>query len=311
MHHNNVTFMKLNAQLILLFIFIGIAHSGWAADSKLQQYPNARIIFETKGEVKDYILALGSYKKINGIWQVDRQVRLSGQQERYTLELPEGHSAENGFDFYFDQLNNYNLRELFYCKARDCGTSNSWANNHFKILQLYGLDQYQHYGAYEITTADEKPFYATIYTVRRGNKRVVAQVDVLYLDKVIELGIASSPESLIKALELNGYYVFPDVMVDDAQGKSQIQIKPAHIGVLIDVLAIKTQWKLALVGHDYAPLPLAEQQTKSLGYAEQLKAALVAQGVAESRLLTYGMASLAPAGRGDRSARVEVVKVIK
>lgn len=308
---NNGCVMKVGFIYISLCVFVFFAKAVGAAEVTLQQYPNARVIFETQGKTEDYTLALGSYKKTSGLWRVDRQVRLSGQQTRYTVELPEGHSADNGFDFYLDQLNNYNLRELFHCKARACGTSNSWANNHFKIQQLYGLDQYQQYGAYEVTTADEKPFYVAIYVVRRGNKRVIAQVDVLSLDKLVVPGVASSPESLIKALELSGYYVFPDVVVDDAEGGSQIQIKPAHIGALIDVLTIKTEWKLALVGHEYAPMPLAGQQKKSQSYADQLKAALVAQGVAESRLLTYGMASLAPAGRGDRSARVEVVKLIE
>lgn len=281
-----------------------------AAAVTLQQYPHARVIFESQGKVDDYTLALGSYKKISGLWRVDRQVRLSGQQVRYTVELPEGHSADNGFDFYLDQFNNYSLRELFHCKARDCGTSNSWANNHFKIQQLYGLDQYQQYGAYEVIAADDKPFYVAIYTVRRGNKRVVAQVEVTYIDKLIE-PIASSPESLIKALELSGYYVFPDLVISAAQAGAQIQMKAAHISALVDVLTIKADWKLVLVGHEYVPMPLAEQQQKSLAYADQLKAALIKQGVAEARLLTYGMASLAPAGRRDRSARIEVVKLIE
>jgi len=303
--------MKRQLPFFSFFFFFSCMHMSLAEEVKLQQYPNARIIFETKGKTNDYTLALGSYKKVNGMWQVDRRVRLSGVQERYTLELPDGHTADNGFDFYLDQLNNFNLRELFHCKARDCGTSNSWANNHFKILQLYGLDQYQQYGAYEVTSANDKPFYVAIYTVLRGNKRVVAQVDVLYIDALIEPGIASSPESLIKALESSGYYVFPDVVVDDAKGNPHIQIKPAHIQALVDVLNMKPDWKIALVGHEYTPMPLVEQQKKSQSYAEQLKAALQQEKVAENRLFTYGMASLAPAGRGDRHARVEVVKLVE
>lgn len=303
--------MKISFLLILIFSLSFVVRAAYAVEVAVQQYPGARIIFETKGEIKDYTLALGVYKKTNGLWRADRQVRLSGQQERYTVELPDGHSADNGFDFYLDQLQNYSVRELFHCKARDCGTSNSWANNHFKILQLYGLDQYQQYGAYEITNVDEKPFYVALYTVRRGNKRVVAQIDILHIDQVVEPGIASSPESLIKALDANGYYVFPDVVIDDVAGNSKMQIKPAHIRALVDVLSVKSAWKLALVGHEYAPMPLALQQQKSQGYADQLKAALISQGVDEKRLLTYGMASLAPAGRGDRSARVEVVKLFE
>lgn len=280
-----------------------------AAELPVQNYHNARVIFESNAETDEYVLALGSYKKIAGSWRVDRQQRLSGTLARYTLELPEGHSASNGFDFYLDQLQNFNFRELFHCKSRDCGTSNSWANNHFKFQMLYGLDQFQQYGAYEVTTADEKPFYVALYTVQRGNRRVYVQLDILHIDKIIELGIASSPESIIKSLESSGYYVFPDLLADDAEGNTNIQIKQAHLQALINVLAQQTEWKVALVGHDYAPVPLTQQQKDSLLYAVQLKTALQEQGIAASRITTYGIGSLAPAGRGDRTARVEVVKV--
>jgi hypothetical protein len=274
---------------------------------QLQPYHNARIMFETHLQTDEYVLALGSYKKAAGVWRLDRQQRLSGDLDRYTLELPEGHSAENGFDFYLDQLQNFNFRELFHCKSRDCGTSNSWANNHFKILQLYGLDQFQFYGAYEVTTADDKPFYVSLYAVQRGNKRVYLQVDVLHIDKIIELGIASSPESIIKSIETSGYYVFPDLVATDAKGNARIQIRPAHLQVLVDVLEQKADWKVALVGHDYMTVATAQQQKESQVYAEQLKAALEEKGIAVARVTAYGLGGLAPAGRGDRVARVEVV----
>lgn len=280
-----------------------------AAELPIQNYHNARLISESNLKTDEYVLALGSYKKIAGSWRLDRQERLSGQLVRYTLELPEGHSANNGFDFYLDQLQNFNLRELFHCKSRGCGTSNSWANNHFKIQQLYGLDQLQQYGAYEVTTANEKPFYVALYSVQRGNKRVYLQVDILHVDKIIELGIASSPESIIKSLVASGYYVFPDLVAEDVKGNTNIQIKQAHLQALIDVLIEQIDWKVALVGHDYASVPLAQRQKKSELYAEQLKSALQKNGVAASRITTYGIGSLAPAGRGDRSARVEVVKI--
>lgn len=296
-------------RLLVGLVSLSMVSALSAAELPVENYPNARVIFQSTAETDDYILALGSYKKIGGSWRVDRPQRLSGMLARYTLELPDGHSANNGFNFYLDQLQKFNFRELFHCKSRDCGTSNSWANNHFKIQQLYGLDQFQQYGAYEVTTADEKPFYVSLYAVQRGNKRVYLQLDILHIDKVIELGIASSPESIIKSLEASGYYVFPDLVADDVKGNTGIQIKQAHLQALVDVLTQQTEWKVALVGHDYAPVAFAQQQKDSQLYAEQLKAALQEKGIAGGRLTAYGIGSLAPAGRGDRSARVEVVKV--
>lgn len=300
----------MKASLLLFGIWwMFCSYPVFAISLGVQHYHGARVVFQSKGKEDDYILALGSYKKTAGTWRLDRQQRFFGDLERYTLELPEGHSASQGFDFYFDQLQNFNFRELFRCRGRDCGTSNSWANNHFKIIQLYGLDQFQQYGAYEVTNADAKPFYISLYAVQRGNKRVYMQVEVLHVDGAIGLGIASSPESIINSLDASGYYVFPDLIADDVKGNANIQIKQAHLQALVDVLVQQTDWKVALVGHDYAPVAFAQQQKDSQLYAEQLKAALQEKGIASERLTAYGIGSLAPAGRGDRSARVEVVKI--
>lgn len=300
---------RFTMKVLLAIVLLGLCQLSSAAELLLQPYHNARVVFQSSGPVDDYVFALGSYKKISGSWRLDRQQRLMGSLTRYTLELPEGHSARRGFDFYLDQLQNFNIRELFYCSGRDCGTSNSWANNHFKILQLYGLDQFQQYGAYEVINADAKPFYVALYAVQRGNKRVYMQVDLMHVDQVNDLGIAANPESILRALEASGYYVFPDVLVSDVQGKVSIKIKQAHLQALVDVINARPEWMFAVVGHDYEPVALSLQQKSSRAYAEQLIAALVDAGVSGNRLVPYGIGGLAPAGKGDRSARVEIVKI--
>lgn len=295
-------------KIIFVLCTLCCAVHTWAGELKLQPYPNAREIFHNESEEESYLLALSAYKKVDSNWLVDRSQRLSGKLVRHTFELPADHNAETGFAFFKDQIDKYNLRELFHCRARDCGTSNSWANNHFKIIQLYGMDQYQLYGAYEITNADEKPFYVVIYAVMRGNKRAYAQLDVLHISKVDDFGVASSPETLNKLLNTNGYFVFPDFVSKDATGSAHLQIKQAHIQALVALLASQPKLNLALVGHDYAAASIERQQAESKHNAEQVKSALVAAGVDAKRLRVFGVGSLAPAGRGDRSARVEVVK---
>jgi hypothetical protein len=295
--------------VVIILLLLAMAVSVQANELGLETYPGARVIYQTAEKTDDYTLALSSYKKIAGNWLIDRSQRLKGQLYKFTVELPVGHSLQNGFDFYVDQLNTHSIRELFYCKARDCGTSNSWANNHFKVQQLYGLDQYQQYAAYEVVSSTGKPVYVSLYAVRRGNKRVYLQVETLSVSQVLELGVASSLESIIKALTDNGYYVFPDLIADDLQGKASVNIKPVHVQALVDLLTTKANWTIALVGHDYVSPTLTQQQAASLAYAEQVKAALVAKGIDAARIKVYGLGGLAPAGKGDRAARVEVVKV--
>ncbi len=311
--------MKFCLSLLYFFIVLLPMDAMSAVELKLQTYPNAREVNRTNTTTNDYLLALGSYKKVDSNWIVNRSQRLSGALERATLELPADHNAENGFNFYREQLEKYNLRELFHCKARDCGTSNSWANNHFKIIQLYGLDQYQHYAAYEITSANENPFYVVLYAVVRGNKRAYVQMEILQVDKVDDIGVASSPETLLKLLDVNGYFVLPDFALQnkvaqlnagDSATKTELaRVKSAHVQALANLLNLQSTLVIALVGHDYSSIPLEQQQIASKKYAEQVKAALVAQGGDPKRIQTFGVGSLAPAGRGDRDIRLEVVKI--
>lgn len=281
--------------------------SAYANDLNLREYPGARVVFRSQENVNDYRLALSSHRKIDGNWQPARQQWLSGRLTRFTQELPTTHTAQAGFEFYLEQLQQLNRRELFSCRARDCGTSNTWANNHFKIIQLYGLDQFQFYGAYEVMTESPTPYYVSVYAVQRGNKRVYVHVDILHSDKARTGTLATNPDTVIQLLESNGFYVFPDPVTDNSAGKPQLKISQAHIQTLVTVLNRQSSWQIGLVGHDYHAADLEGQQQHSRNYAEQLKKALTDQGIPAGRLTVYGLGSLAPAGRGDLSARVEIV----
>lgn len=293
---------------VWLIIALCLTPLAQAAPFSLAPYQHARVVFQSAGATDDYLFALGSYKKISGNWRLDRQERLTGHLSRFTVELPAGHEANQGFDFYREQLNAFKVRELFHCSGRDCGTSNSWANNHFNILLLYGLDQFQQYGAYEVISAEgAAPVYVALYSVQRGNKRVYVQVDVLQSQGASERAIAANPESIIRTLEKEGYYVFP---VSPTGGfAANLSAGSPHLQVLVEVMQHRADWTFALVGHDYAPTSLSGQQKNAQAYADQLKAALEKAGIRADRLLSYGLGGLAPAGRGDSTGRVEIVKI--
>lgn len=152
--------------------------AGEGARLQLDGFPRASLEASSNAVVDDYTLALGTYRKIQGLWRVE-QLRLSGHLQRRTYRLPSNHSAREGFEFFAEQLQQYPAQALFVCHSRDCGESNAWANNHFNILQLYGLDQYQHYAAYQVELPGTQGVYVTIYAVLRGNKRVYVQLEVL------------------------------------------------------------------------------------------------------------------------------------
>lgn len=299
--------------LMLLGFFPAAVLAQEAADGPLglEKFPKARTLFDKRQSDGDYTLALGVYKNLDGRQVVERERHLKGQLLRKTLELPSDYSAREGFKFYREQLKSLKARQLFYCAGRECGASNTWANTHFNVIQLYGLDEYQYYGVYEVRV-DRSSHYVTLYAVQRGNKRVYLQLDIMTPEEGgAEQAIASNPNTLARLLREQGYVVFPGLQVSGTlNGKQEqggIELTGRHLDSLVELLKQHSEWRLALVGHDYGAPDLASQRRLSLSYAQSIKVALQERGVAAERLKIYGLGSLAPAGRGTRSARVEVV----
>lgn len=306
--------MILIARLLLPILAVVAASVAFAQSNDkprflgLEDVPGARALVREHKQDTGYTLALGTYKKVRGTWTPDREQRVQGDVSRRTLELPPEFSAREGYDFYLQQLQQFPVRELFVCRERECGSSNTWANTHFQVIQLYGLDQHQYYGVYEITT-DEKVYYASLYSVRRGNRRVYVQLDLVQSGIAEASLTATDPSTLARLLREQGYFVFPGFELTGSSDDWDLKLPEKHLDVLVDLLEAEDTWRLALVGHDYGGYTLTQQRKDSEGYARQLKQALVEKGVSEERLETYGLGSLAPAGKADRNARIEVVRL--
>lgn len=136
-------------------------------------FPGAIIVAESAFEPAYYRLALGPQKKINNVWRAEYSESYSGKLRRLTLELPAGFTRDEVLSYYQQALSLDSAKLVYECFGRDCGSSNSWANSHFNIKQLYGLDQAQEYHAYK-TGSNE---WLALYWVRRGNKRQYIQLE--------------------------------------------------------------------------------------------------------------------------------------
>ena len=110
-----------------------------------------------------------------------KQLRQQGLLSRYTLELPRDYDESEVFDYYRVQLP-AQATLLFTCHGRDCGDSNNWANDHFGVKQLYGNNAAQHYAVFSLADqVGHSPLsYITIYSVRRGNRRLYTQLEILH-----------------------------------------------------------------------------------------------------------------------------------
>ena len=167
----------------LVAVTLFFSHYPLADDFPFNIHDEADVIYTRDKRLENYQLALGIYKKVRNRWQPEKGARLSGKLKGQTVELPESYDLEEVFDFYQRQLTSQSTTTLFFCESRDCGNSSVWANSHFNVRQLYGLDRFQFYGVYQLRFgADSQIHYVTLYTVRRGNNRIYAHIDIFLPD---------------------------------------------------------------------------------------------------------------------------------
>ncbi|WP_347329544.1 DUF4892 domain-containing protein [Marinimicrobium locisalis] len=274
----------------------------------LKDFPEARAVVREYHPDSTYVLALSTYKKVGGTWSAEREQRVAGDVSRRTVELAEGYSAREGFEFYRKQLASFALRELFACEQRECGGSINWANNHFNVIQLYGMDQHQYYGVYEVAQSG-RVFYATLYAVRRGNGRVYIQLDLVRTPEDSSQTLALDPAIFRHNLQQAHFFVLPGLEVTGSEDEWEVSVSSSAIEALAALLRQEKHWRIALVGHDYGAGTLEEQKAHSLAYAKKVRQTLKEKGIDEERVSVYGLGGLAPAGRGERNARVEVVRL--
>ena len=159
-----------------------MAYYADAAPSPLALLPfeSAELLDREYRPDSPYRLALGPYKKRDNRWQADVTQRIKGALIRETYELPRGTDEQEAFGFYRQQVLSADpLATILYeCARRRCGDSNNWANDHFRIKQLYGLDHNQFYGVYQ-----QGKRFISLYVVRRGNRRVYLHIDQVLISE--------------------------------------------------------------------------------------------------------------------------------
>lgn len=285
--------------VFVLFLLTGV-HSLQAL--ALDDFSGATVIFESDEKVDNYRLGLGAIKKIDSRWTLEREQRLSGQLSRQTLQFSEESSIEEVFEHYRQQLLQMSARELFFCQTRRCGSSNAWANTHFHIKQLYGLDSDQYYSAFEIIAADDSRSYVALYGVRRGNKRNYLQIDTLKTTQAPR--IFSSAEAIVERLREGQSVSFVDAFLDDGQLDEQ------HLMSLMNVMRRHPSWVVGVVGHNFSPQPFAQQLAEAENMVLKVKQQLVSKGVDATRLQTFALGGLVPGVRvGKQENLMQIVLI--
>jgi len=267
--HRKLNFPRGQRLACMLLLFFPISSQVQA----LEDFLPSKIIINDENEVEDYRLILSSLKKINGQWQTARELRMAGKLQRTTVELVGGHTVEEGYDFYLQQLHEtLGAREIFSCAGLKCGPSSSWANIRFQQKELYGLDKYQYYSVW--TLPGHK--FVSLYGIRRGNKRVYLHQEILSSEQVESATIATAPETIVHALNHGGAYTLFPLTYAKEEGNT-------HLKSLIKALRTQRLMKITLQSFDHRAATDGNA-TDMLAKLEWLKGELVKGGIRETRI---------------------------
>lgn len=185
--------------------------ASWGASDawELSGLANARIVDSVSETRQQHPLIFSAMKKVNGVVKADSELWLDGLLSRKLYQLAEGQTSFSAYEYFTDQFAALGVTPVYQCQRFQCGDSSFWANNLFKLPQLYGLDREQAYYIGRRIIAGKTVYYS-VYTIKRGNRKSYALVDIFRSasgDSSDGAGNAtdSSAETLYLQMQRQGY----------------------------------------------------------------------------------------------------------
>ncbi|MDO9317191.1 MAG: DUF4892 domain-containing protein [Gammaproteobacteria bacterium] len=308
----------LRVVLTVLFSILLQAHAwsqsgadvvGSADYPGISRFSGARIVDYREVGDTNYRLALGRLQRVNGRVMAGREERIQGALTRITYEIPPGYSGADVFARLSTQLLAEGGEELYRCQGRACGSSNFWANDIFANRVLYGPETDQFYLASTRAAEVESPgIYTALYVITRGNRTVLAHLDILALSGASHSehlsAQVSTSEALLTRLQQDGVVVVPGLQFD---GQDQL-IDEGGLALLVETLLNNPQLSVYVVAHLRAEGSLDAQVERSRHRAALITTQLSEAGIAAERMSAQGVGPLAPAcSTGSCIERVELV----
>ncbi|MCY1273594.1 hypothetical protein D9M68_365600 [compost metagenome] len=223
----------------------------------LPRYPRAEIVDFDQAADQERIYPLGAISRISGRLRMEGEVRGVGQLTAVTYRLPEEEDRPLAFGAARSTLLKADATPLFWCEARDCGSSSLLANAVFHKSRLYGPDDQQAYLLVRLAPPQENTLLA-IYAITRGNRRAYLHAE--QLDSNTTLGeLLPSAATLLRLLKANGELTLAHVP-DEPGG--------VWLDLLVRTLRLDTGVRVELAG----------------SHAEDWRGALGGQGVRAARM---------------------------
>ena len=264
---------------------------------KLDRYPASTIV--------SYGLISGTYDfvyapvdKIKRDVSFESSVRVNGTGEKITYEMPRSVSREDAFQWFASQLEQQGASMLFKCEGPDCGRATIWASQIFRLRELSAPDRQQTYAAY-VSWEGEKQFLVAVYVVERGNKRVIAHIELV---QPAEAASFDENRGIADQLAATGVAVIRNV--EPARDGSLDESEMAVILKLAEQMSTMVSRDIYVVCHIHAPgsaQPLIDSSQKCANtVSEQLAS------VSSLQSTGMGVGPLMPV-EGRKLSRVEIV----
>ncbi len=137
---------------------------------RLEPLRDAKIISQEHQDNLEKIYPKGSVRRISGKMRYSGEVLVRGSVDVLTVQLAQTHEALDAFNASRELLQNEQAQMLYWCAARECGSSSLWANQVFANSRLYGPDDRQAYALFRLT-GEQQTSLVALYAITRGNGR--------------------------------------------------------------------------------------------------------------------------------------------
>ena len=201
-----------NLSMLLTSTAVFAAEQG--SQPVIEPFPRAELVQQRQLDDADHGVVLGNIRRINNQMRAEREVRAVGDLLRMTWRIPEGHAASEAFLHAKQQLLEQPHTMLYFCEARECGSSSLWANQVFGFSRLYGPEDNQAYVAVRLDGEPQR--FVSLYAITRGNRQVYLHLDQFTPAEPVTSPLYPTPSTLIKVLRSDGELRFPKLDLSDA-----------------------------------------------------------------------------------------------
>ncbi|SDS12870.1 protein of unknown function [Halopseudomonas xinjiangensis] len=210
----------------------------------IEPFPRAELVERRQLDNADHGVVLGNIRRINNQLRAEQEVRAVGDLLRMTWRIPEGHSASEAFLHAKQQLLDQPHTMLYFCEARECGSSSLWANQVFGFSRLYGPEENQAYVAIRLDSEPQR--FVSLYSITRGNRKVYLHMDQFTPEDPVQTPLYPTPSTLIKVLRTDGELQLPELDVSDGDRADT----RTWLELLNRMLRSDTRLRVALHGED-------------------------------------------------------------